>query len=49
VFFGGVLVTAVLSLVPACGSTDEKHPPPTIGDATVLERSGDGTATTVVP
>ncbi len=45
----GAVVAAALALVTACGTSDEKHPPPTIGDPAVLERPGDTTATTDAP
>jgi hypothetical protein len=45
---GVAVVAATLSLVTACGASDD-NPPPTLGDPAVRERPGGTTATTSEP
>jgi hypothetical protein len=49
VLLAAVVVVAALSFVTACGSSDDNHPAPTVGDPAVLERPGATTATTDAP
>jgi hypothetical protein len=48
--FLGLLALLLGLLVPlACGSKDDDGPPPTIGDATNLERPAEAVPTTAAP
>lgn len=41
-----MVLVVLAAAAGACGRSDDDHPPPTIGDATVVERPDPGVTTT---